>query len=62
MGGLASKMRSLALEGEDDAPETELSHARGPVILILDDSLQCLPWEGLTGYQKQRCSPSTSLA
>ena len=54
MGNLASKMRNLALEGEEETFEAEPGCDRGPVILILDDALQSLPWESLPGLQKQR--------
>lgn len=54
MGNLASQMRSLALEGDDESSGMEQTPERRPVILILDDTLQGLPWEGLPGLQRQR--------
>ena len=56
MGSLASQMRGLALDANDEAPkaDTVKTVRRGPVILILDDTLQALPWESLPGLQNQR--------
>ena len=56
MGNLASQMRALALEGNDQSDPGTRSRAaeRGPLLLILDDCLQSLPWESLAGLELQR--------
>jgi len=57
MGGLANQMRGLALEEREgkSAPEPVREVERGPVLLVLDSMLQCLPWESLPGLKSQRC-------
>lgn len=56
MGSLASQMRGLALEASDgdSTSVAKRTRRRGPVVLILDDVLQPLPWESLPGLHNQR--------
>ncbi len=56
MGTLASQMRGLALEANEDKSKANVTRSRGrnPVVLILDDLIQSLPWESLPGLHEQR--------
>lgn len=56
IGHLASQMRGLALEASEhsDNAASSTSPDRGPVILILDDPLQSLPWESLPDLRNGR--------
>lgn len=71
--GLGTRFRALSLDTENDheqqagAPQggggVDAGAAgpplpRGPVVLILDDSLQALPWESLPALRSQRWSPT----
>lgn len=64
MGSLGTRLRAMSLgaDPEQAAPGStkgkklpaEGSLQRGPVLLILDEHLQCLPWESLPALRSQR--------
>ena len=74
VGSLGTRMRALSLSAAQQqrqqrmpalsAPEQEAAppmQRRCPVVLILDDSLQSLPWESLPALRSQRCACSLQL-
>lgn len=52
LGDLSSRMRSLALDGEETLGES--SKERKPMLLVLDPALQSLPWENTPGLKNER--------
>ncbi len=61
VGDLGPRMRALALgsgglvgPGKESAGGSKGAE-RGPVLLILDEELQSLPWESLPALQRHRC-------
>ena len=74
VGSLGTRMRALSLSAAQQqrqrrtpatgAPEQEAAppvQRRCPVVLILDDSLQSLPWESLPALRSQRCGSALQL-
>ena len=73
VGSLGTRMRALSFGAAQQqrqqqlpataAPEREAAPSvqRCPVVLILDDSLQSLPWESLPALCSQRCGSSLQL-
>ena len=59
--GRAPRDQPLARQGQDNdgaaAKPQQLQHSvleREPVLLILDSSLQAVPWESVPGMRRQR--------
>ena len=73
MGSLGTRLRAMSLGTDLGQQAHSGSHGRGetpakppiqrgPVLLILDDRLQCLPWESLPALRSQRCVLAVSEA
>ena len=71
---VGTHMRALSLSAAEQqrpqqmpataAPQQEVAppmQRRGPVVLILDDSLHSLPWESLPALRSQRCGSCLQL-
>ena len=69
VGSLGTRLRAMSLGAESgqqapDKSDGKLEKAadapmqRGPVLVILDERLQSLPWESLPALRSQRCEES----
>ena len=74
VGSLGTRMRALSLSAAQQQRQRQApavaaleqaaaapTHRRCPVVLILDDSLQSLPWESLPALRSQRWGSSLQL-
>lgn len=64
VGSLGTRLRAMSVSSKDEqhvlsdsrkytTPAASLQ--RGPVLVMLDDNLQALPWESLPALRCQRC-------
>ena len=66
VGSLGTRLRGMTLRADPEQQPPSSSRSKGetpdeapmqraPVLLILDERLQCLPWESLPALRSQRC-------